>query len=155
MRTITVLALAIPAALLGDAPAPTQDGLMKKLTPVIFVEEVEPCIDFWVERLGFEQTMEVPHEDRIGFAAVARGGVELMYQSRASIAADIPALAGGSFARSGGAFFLEVSSLDEVLPRLEGLDVVVPERKTFYGAREIFVRAPCGTVVGFAEMTQE
>jgi len=28
------------------------------------------------------------------------------------------------------------------------------ERMTFYGASEIFVRAPCGTVVGFAEMQE-
>ena len=32
-----------------------------------------------------------------------------------------------------------------------GLEVVVPRRTTFYGAEEIFVRAPCGTVVGFAQ----
>jgi hypothetical protein len=39
-------------------------------------------------------------------------------------------------------------SLDDILPKLEGVEVVVPERKTFYGN-------PCGTVVGFAEMTAE
>lgn len=127
---------------------------MKKLSPVIFVEEIEPCLGFWVERLGFSKTVEVPHGDGLGFAAVASGAVEVMYQSRASIAEDIPALAEGPFARS-GALFIEVESLDAILPQLEGLEVVVPERTTFYGAREIFVRAPCGTVVGLAEMTGE
>jgi uncharacterized glyoxalase superfamily protein PhnB len=126
---------------------------VKKLTPVIFVEEVEPCIAFWVERLGFTLTMEVPHGDRTGFAAVASGDVEIMYQSRASIAADVPALAEGAFARTGSALFVEVESLDGALPRLDGVEVVVPERKTFYGAREIFVRAPCAPVIGFAEMS--
>lgn len=128
---------------------------MKKLTPVIFVEEVEPCLRFWVDRLGFEKTIEVPDGSRIGFAAVRSGDIEIMYQSRASIAADVPALAEGEFGRSGGALFIEVQSLDDVLAKLAGADVVVPERKTFYGAREIFVRAPCGTVVGFAEMTEQ
>ncbi len=127
---------------------------MKKLTPVIFVDEVEPCLDFWIG-LGFKQTMQVPHEDRLGFAAVASGGVEVMYQSRPSIAADLPALAQGDFARSGNAFFIEVESLDDVLARLGDVEVVVPERNTSYGAREIWVRAPCGTMVGFAEMTGE
>jgi hypothetical protein len=28
--------------------------------------------------------------------------------------------------------------------------VLVPRRQTFYGMDEIFVRPPCGTVVGFA-----
>ncbi len=127
---------------------------MKKLTPVIFVEEVEPCLEFWVDRLGFEKTIEVPAHDRLGFAAVAQGDVEVMYQSRASVASDIPALAQGPFARS-GALYIEVGSLDAILPKLEGVEVVVPERKAFYGAREIFVRATCGTVVGFAEMAGE
>ncbi len=125
---------------------------MKKLTPVIFVEEIEPCLAFWEDRLGFQRTIEVPDGGRLGFAAVANGNVEVMYQSRASIAADVPALAEGPFAKS-GALFIEVQSLDALKPKLEGVEVVVPERTTFYGAREIFVRAPCGTVVGFAEMT--
>lgn len=126
---------------------------MKKLTPVIFVDAIEPCLPFWEERLGFERTIEVPHRDRLGFAALQKSGIEVMYQSRASLAADIPVLAEGPFDRS-GALFIEVESLDAIKPALEGLEVVVPERTTFYGAREIFVRAPCGTVVGFAEMTE-
>ncbi len=36
------------------------------------------------------------------------------------------------------------------MEQLEGIEVVVPRRTTFYGADEIFVRAPCGTLVGFA-----
>ena len=128
---------------------------MKKLTPVIVVDEVEPCIGFWVGRLGFKKTMEVPHEDRMGFAAVARDLVEIMYQSRASAAADVPAFAEGDHSRSSVALFIEIESLDRVLPALEVVEVVVPERLTSYGAREIWVRAPCGTLVGFAEMTGE
>jgi hypothetical protein len=47
--------------------------------------------------------------------------------------------------------FIEVADVAEVARRLEGVDVVVPMRKTFYGSEEFFVRAPCGTVVGFAQ----
>src|SRR5712692_8691028 len=35
-------------------------------------------------------------------------------------------------------------------PRLEGVEVVVPVRKTFYGANEIAVREPAGNVIIFA-----
>lgn len=154
MRTATIhIALASLAALLGVAGPPNPEPAMKKLTPVLLVEAVEPCLAFWEERLGFARTIEVPDGDRLGFAAVQAGGVEVMYQSRASVAADIPQLAEGPFERSGVGLFIEVESLDAVLPRLDGVEVVAPERTTFYGAREIFVRAPCGTVVGFAEMT--
>jgi uncharacterized glyoxalase superfamily protein PhnB len=152
MRTFILLLLVAPLALVAATTRPHQDRPMKKLTPIIFVEAVEPCLGFWTDRLGFTKTMEVPHGDALGFAAVESGNVEVMYQSRASLEADVPALVEGPFARS-GALFIEVESLDAILPQLEGAEVVVPERTTFYGAREIWVRAPCGTVVGLAEMT--
>ena len=33
---------------------------MKRITPVLYVHEIEPCVEFWVNRLGFEKTVEVP-----------------------------------------------------------------------------------------------
>ena len=51
-------------------------------------------------------------------------------------------------------FFVRVSDLNPIKPTIEAGDVVVPERKTFYGAREIVVRAPCGTIVTFAEFEE-
>lgn len=127
---------------------------MQTLTPVIFVEEIEPCLPFW-ERLGFRRTIEVPHDDRLGFTELARGEARIMYQSRASLEEDLPALAEGAFERGAGALYVKVESLDDVKARLGDAETVVPERTTFYGAREIFVRAPCGTVVGFAEFPDE
>lgn len=125
---------------------------MKKLTPVLLVEEVEPCLGFW-EALGFEKTIEVPEGDRLGFAAMARDGVEIMYQSRASVAADMPALADLEYTRDGLGLFIEVADLEDVKRRLAsaGGQETFPERTTFYGAREVGVRAPCGTHVVFAE----
>jgi len=139
------------------APAAGQQevgGLMKKLTPVIVVDEVEPSLEFWVDRLGFEKTIEVPEGDRLSFAAVQAGGIELMYQTRTSAAANLPELAEGPLERS-VALFIEVTDLDAVTSKLEGVEIVVPEHTTNYGAREIYVRAPCGTVVGFSEMPEQ
>jgi hypothetical protein len=121
---------------------------MKKLTPIIVVDAIEPCLPFWTERLGFEVTVTVPHGDRIGFAIVARDRVEVMYQSRESVAADVPSMSNVV----GGApvLFIEVEDVGEVESALESADVLVPRRQTFYGMDEVFVRAPCGTVVGFA-----
>ena len=130
----------------------TQDLIMKKLTPVIFVEEIEPCLDFWLN-LGFEKTMEVPEGARLGFAAVQSGLVEVMYQSRESVKNDVPALAAGSFAKS-GSLFIRVDDLNAIKPKLEGAEKIFDERTTFYGAREIGVRAPCGTAVVFAEFAE-
>lgn len=131
-----------------------EEVTMRKLTPVILVEEIEPCLEFWEGRLGFERTMQVPEGERLGFAAVAKGGVEVMYQSRASVLSDVPALGAGPFGKDGFGLFVEVADLDPVLAALEGTEVVFPERRTFYGAREIGVRAPCGTLVTFAEFEE-
>jgi uncharacterized glyoxalase superfamily protein PhnB len=122
---------------------------MRKLTPIVFVEAIEPCLPFWIERLGFETTATVPHGDALGFAILQNGGVELMYQSRASLDSDLPALS-ADVVGSTTTLFIEVDELDPVVEALAGADVVVPRRSTFYGMDEIFVRAPCGTVVGFA-----
>lgn len=123
---------------------------MKKLTPVLCVEAIEPCLDFWTKRLGFEKTMEVPEGDLLGFAALARGKVEIMYQTFNSLKEDLPSVA--EQASGGQAFlYIEVEDLDDVLERLKGVDPLVPLRTTFYGAREIAVREPGGNVVVFAQ----
>jgi uncharacterized glyoxalase superfamily protein PhnB len=160
-RRLPWLVPALAAGLVASAgPAGAQqirtgeEVTMRKLTPVILVEEIEPCLPFWEDRLGFERTMQVPEGDRLGFAAVAKGGVEVMYQSRASVLSDVPALGAGPFGKDGFGLFIEVEDLDPVLAALEGAEVLFPERRTFYGAREIGVRAPCGTAVTFAEFEE-
>jgi hypothetical protein len=127
---------------------------MKKLTPVLLVEEIEPCLPFWTERLGFQVTMTVPEGDKLGFAILVNGPVEVMYQSRASVAGDVPALAVEPFG-SRTHLFIEVESLKDLLPRVEGAPQVFPPRKTFYGSDEIGIRAPCGTTVVLAEFSKE
>ncbi len=128
---------------------------MKKATPLISVDAIEPCLPFWTDRLGFELVATVPHGDAIGFAMLHKGGVDLMYQSRASVAGDLgesgaPEGLADEMADSTMTLFVEVDTLDEILGQIGDAEVLVPRRQTFYGMDEIFVRAPCGTVVGFA-----
>jgi hypothetical protein len=125
-----------------------------KVTPILFVEEIEQVLPFWVQRLGFQSVVEVPEGDRIGFILLARDGAEVMYQSRASIMSDVPALAEGSMAPS-GALYIDVDSIDDIIERLDDVDILIPKRTTFYGATEIFVRAPGGHIVGFAQQGEE
>ena len=37
---------------------------VNKITAVLLVEEVEPCVEFW-EKLGFQKTIEVPEGNKI------------------------------------------------------------------------------------------
>ena len=128
---------------------------MRKLTPIITVEAIEPCLQFWTATFGFEVTVTVPHGDALGFAILEKDGVELMYQTRASIDADLgesgaPSELGAELMKGRTLLFVEVDAIDPLLPKLAGVEPVVPRRQTFYGMDEIFVRAPCGTVVGLA-----
>lgn len=122
---------------------------MKKVTPVLLVEAIEPVLPFWVDRMGFEITNSVPDGDRLGFVMLQKGGVELMYQTRHSVAEDIAPLADTPL--GGTMLFVEVDDLDAVEQALAGIEPVVPRRKTFYGAEELIVREPGGHVVNFAQ----
>lgn len=124
---------------------------MKKLAPVLAVDAIEPVLPFWVGRLGFEKTAEVPAGDVLGFAILARNGVELMYQTVQSIRDDVGDVVS---APTGASFlFIEVDDLDAVERALDGVPHVIPRRKTFYGADEIVVRDPAGNVVVFAQFS--
>jgi hypothetical protein len=120
---------------------------LKKVSPVLMVDAVEPCIPFW-ERLGFKKTAEVPEGDKLGFVILEKDGLEVMYQSKASVQGDVPALAASPM---GGTFlFMEVTDLDAVIAQLGGAPPVFARRKTFYGMDEIAVREPGGNAITFA-----
>ncbi len=133
---------------------------MRKLTPILVVDAIEPVLPFWTEALGFDAPLTVPHGDTLGFAILQKGDIEVMLQTRASIEADLgasgaPADLGRTLSAGRALLFIEVDGIDELLPSLESAEVVVPRRRTDYGMDEIFVRAPCGTVVGFAARVAE
>jgi uncharacterized glyoxalase superfamily protein PhnB len=123
---------------------------VKKITAVLLAEEVEPCVKFWVERLGFEKTAEVPEGDRIAFAILQKEGVELMYQTYASVEKDDPNA--GRVARKGPSFlYVEVDDLAQIISATAGAEVVMAERVTFYGAREFGIKDPAGHFLTFAQ----
>ena len=50
-------------------PSPSQEIKsmnVKRITPVLLVKEIEPVIPFWVDRLGFTKTIEVPEGNKLG-----------------------------------------------------------------------------------------
>src|SRR5688572_4541011 len=126
---------------------------VNKLTPVLIVEAIEPCLPFWVDRLGFTKTVEVPDGDRLGFVILVRDGVEIMYQTRSSVRGDVPALADSPM--GGTMLYIDVDDLDAIEKALNGVGFVVPRRTTFYGAQEVIVREPGGNSVAFAEYARK
>lgn len=122
--------------------------MYEKLTPILLVEEIEGSFPFW-KKLGFECTVQVPHEDRIGFAIMVNGAVEVMLQTFSSALADVPE-AVSSREPGATALYIQVTDLDAIEERIEAVEIVIPRRTTDYGATELFVRAPSGHVIGFA-----
>ena len=123
---------------------------IEKITTVLAVESVQPSLDFWTQRLGFECTVTVPHEDTTGFAILVKDNAELMLQSVASILADLGANTGEVNGRS-AALFIEVADLAALEQALEGYPIEMPRRTTFYGMHEIGIREPGGHFVVFAQ----
>ena len=120
-----------------------------KITPVLVVDEIEPSLKFWVGQLGFEKTVEVPDGDKLGFVILQKEGTEVMLQTRASIKKDAGPAA-DAVLTSGSNLYIEVDNFAEALERVKGAEVLVPERTTFYGMRDIWVREPGRHVLGFA-----
>jgi len=123
---------------------------VKRITPILFVEQVEPCVKFWVDRFGFQKTAEVPDGNKLAFAMLQKDSVELMYQSYASADKDVTPIA--QQVRKGPTFlYLEVDNLDETISAIQGTEVVMPARNTFYGSKEIGIKDPAGHYVTFAQ----
>jgi uncharacterized glyoxalase superfamily protein PhnB len=125
---------------------------VKKITPVLFAADIEPCVKFWVDRFGFQKTVEVPEGNKLAFAIVQRGGLELMYQSFASADKDAPAHVAQAVRKGPTFLYVEVENLDQTIAALKGVDVAMPVRDTFYGAKEIGVQDPAGHFLTFAQM---
>src|SRR5437588_9321375 len=119
---------------------------VKKITAVLLVNEIEPCLEFWV-RLKFEKTIEVPNSGKLAFVALQSGNAEVMYQTFNSVDKSAKSL------RRGPTFlYIEVDNLDETMAAIKAAPVVMPVRTTFYGAKEIVVTEPSGHVITFAQM---
>lgn len=124
---------------------------IKRITPVLLVKEIEPVLLFWVERLGFTKTIEVPDGNKLAFVALVKGSTEVMYQTYASVEKDAPPSM-ASAARKGPTYlYIEVDNLEAVLAALKDAPKAMPERTAFYGMREFAVQEPGGHFITFAQ----
>jgi uncharacterized glyoxalase superfamily protein PhnB len=120
---------------------------MKKLSPVLLVEELEPAIEFYRDVLGFEVKMVMALE---GFAQLESGAVEVMLEGREAMAKDFPSLAD---APAGGStvLYIETEDVDALRRQVEGkTKVVIDLRDQPYGMREFVLRDPSGNLLTLA-----
>ena len=133
---------------------PNSFGL-RHLTPVLVVVDVEPCLRFWTERLGFTAENQVPGDNgKLVFASARAGDVEVMYQTRASVLAERPDAADEVVGHS-TVLFITVDDLDPIEASVSGAPIVKPRHDTFYGSTELYVKEPGGNLVGFAQFKKQ
>ena len=125
--------------------------MLKNLTPNLMVEDVQQTVAFYREVLGFTLITTVPEQPPFGFAIVQRDQVRLMFQSRASLSENVPALTGSSIGAS-QTFYIEVAGVLELYEALRGkVEIVVDLHKTFYGTQEFYFRDSNGYILSFSE----
>lgn len=124
---------------------------MKKLTPNLMVQNVNHTIRFYEEILGFEFVMSKPEEGQFNWAMMKFGDVEIMFQTRASLAEEIPDFKelkiGGSLT-----FFIEVEGIKEFYAKIKQKATIAQDlHTTFYGMQEFAIKDLDGYILTFAE----
>ena len=133
-------------------------NLLRKVTPVLIVDRIEPVLAFW-KKLGIEPTVQVPDQEasdgRLGFVILAAEGIEVMYQTAASVRADLVKSASLKDAFRAGpqqtVLYVEVAKLADVERALQDERLVMPQRTTFYGAHELGYLDAGGNIIVFSE----
>jgi hypothetical protein len=131
---------------------------LRKATPVLVVDRIEPIIPFW-RKLGVTPTTEVPdgiaNDGRLAFVILAAEGIEIMYQTTSSLREDLLKSASVKEAfrlePQQTTLFVEVSQLSEIESKLRGERLIMPRRTTFYGSTEVAYTDPAGNIIVFAE----
>jgi len=118
------------------------------IQPVIAVDAIEPVLAFWEGAAGLTRVTTVDEPTGIGFAILGQGEAQVMFQTRTSLADDLPAVAA---LQPQVVLYAHVDSIDELEASLGDAEVLVPRRRTFYGTLEVWVRDRSGAIVGYSQ----
>jgi hypothetical protein len=120
---------------------------VKKLTTLLVVDSIEPTLPTW-EALGYTVSVRVPDHGPIDFVILTAKFGELMLQTRANLAVDLPPVA----AENPQSFlYADVPSVEAAKKALPKAKVLIASRKTFYGATEAWLELEGGAILGLAE----
>src|SRR5882762_3912154 len=154
MRRFVITTLALFCGLTFIHATQTQEKKpmnVKRITPVLLVKEIEPIIPFWVDRLGFAKTIEVPDGNKLGFVTLQKGATEVMYQTYASVEKDAPPSMSAEASKGPTYLYIEVDNFDAVLASMKDVKIVMPVRTAFYGMKEFAVQDPAGNSFTFPQ----
>jgi len=126
--------------------------MLKKLTPNIIVEDVSKTVDFYKDTLVcFELADYESIKGKLNWALLRCGDVQIMFESRESMADSIPMLRNKN---TFGAItiYIELERIKELYKMVKDkVNVVVGLHDTTYGMREFLIQDCNGLVITFAE----
>ncbi len=136
--------------------------MQTSLTPNLMCDDVNTAVAFYRDTLGFQFLAGMPWEGpmisadpdstALQWAMLMRDGAKLMFQARASLAQELPVFADQPLQAS-ATFYLEMelAQWQALVAEVSGVvEVVLPERTTFYGMCELWLRDCNGYVVVIA-----
>jgi len=127
---------------------------INKITPILNVTSIEENLEFWEKNLGYEATVKVPGADnKIGFVILVKGESEIMLQTTKSIEEDFHVAP--EIAKAQVLLYADVDSIEAIEKSLQSENIIVPRRKTFYGALEVWAKDTSGKIIGFAQKAEE
>ncbi|HZT41040.1 MAG TPA: VOC family protein [Chthonomonadaceae bacterium] len=127
--------------------------MLKQITPNLMTEDVDRTIAFYIDHLGFTLKDKYPEQGAAVWAELKRDDVTLMFQSRQSMAEEIPALQDVPIGTS-QTFYTVVEDIDALHAELQGkVEIVQAMHTTFYGAKEFSFKDCNGYIFAYAEAT--
>ncbi len=125
--------------------------MLKQLTPNLMTEDVDRTIAFYTDILGFTLKSKYPEEGAAVWAELTRDGVTVMFQSRQSMAEELPALQDAPIGTS-QTFYTAVEGIDALHAALQGkVEMVQEMHTTFYGMKEFSFKDCNGYIFAYAE----
>jgi len=131
----------------GSTPV-VSAATVQRVTPILVVDDIERSLPFW-EALGFTVSSPTWIDDKLVFAGVSKDGLDVHYQTKANLERNAPETV-QSLTATTSLVYVTVASLEPVIAGLGDAEVVIPRRRTSWGADEIYVREPGGNIVAFA-----
>ena len=102
---------------------------MDSLTPNLMVEDVQEAVNYYKDNLGFELIMSVPMNENFQWAMMRCGEIEIMFQSRESLAQEL-SIMGGIEIGASQTLYISVTGVEELFSRVRERQSVIILQKT-------------------------
>ncbi|MDO5979336.1 VOC family protein [Flavivirga spongiicola] len=124
---------------------------LESLTPNIMVKNVNATLDYYTKRLGFKLVDTNPESGQYEWGYVMFDNVGLMFQEEKSLKDEYkelePQNVGGALT-----FYIRIENINDLYKKIvDGVKIIKPMNKTFYGTNEFAIMDLNGFILTFSE----